>query len=240
VRDRLIEINGTPPDRTFLVYNGIDLTRFEQREPGALHRVIGVSDDVPIVFSSGRAQPYKGIQVVIAAAALMRDAGRRVEFVFCGDGSYLAELKQMAEQHRLTNFHFLGRRRDVPELLGSAAVAVVPSLWAEAFGLTVVEAMVARVPLVATRTGGIPELVEDGVTGLLIEPNDANQMASAITRLLEDPVRSAVMAGRAAETARDRFSLERAAENLYAVVSRVLDSPARMSRAPATGTLSAR
>jgi glycosyltransferase involved in cell wall biosynthesis len=219
VRDRLIHINGTPPDRTWLVYNGIDVTRFDHPEPGAVQRAIRVAETAPVVFCSGRAQPYKGIQDVIEAAARLKAVGVIPEFVYCGDGPYLEELRQQASANGLTNFHFLGRRRDVPKLLGSSTISVVPSRWAEAFGLTVVEAMVAQVPLIAARTGGIPELVEDGKTGILVNPGAVDQLTNALARLLEAPASASEMAARANHIARDRFSLERAAENLYKLVA---------------------
>lgn len=233
VRDRLIAVNGTPPARTHRVYNGIDLTRFHPPDREALRRLIGVPEETRIVFCSGRAQPYKGIQVVIEAAALLRAEGAGdVAFVYAGDGGYLAELKEIAARYGVPGaFHFLGRRDDVPTLLAGATVAAVPSLWAEAFGLTVVEAMAAGVPLVATRAGGIPELVEEGKTGLLVPPGDARALADALRQLLDDPRTAQEMAGRALGAVRRHFSLDRAALDLYALVSsRLSTAPMRAAR----------
>ncbi|MEX2284978.1 MAG: glycosyltransferase family 4 protein [Gemmatimonadota bacterium] len=226
VRDRLVLSNCTPAHRTRLVYNGIDLTRFDQAQPGALQRLIGIDPTIPVVFCSGRAQRYKGVQDLIDAAALLRERGRQVHFAFCGDGPYLDELRRHADRLRLDNFHFLGRRSDVAQLLGSATVAVVPSIWAEAFGLTVVEAMAANVALVATRTGGIPELVEDGVTGLLVDPGAPHALSAEIDKLLSNPLVAQTMARQARAVAHQRFSLERAAENLYDAISPLFDEPA--------------
>jgi glycosyltransferase involved in cell wall biosynthesis len=225
VRQRLIDVNGTPPERTHRVYNGIDLSRFGMADRALLHRVLGVPDDARIVFCSGRAQPYKGIQVAIEAAALLQAEGAAgVHLAFAGDGGHLPALRALAERLGLRNVHFLGRRTDVAALLGGAAVAVVPSLWAEAFGLTVVEAMAAGVPLVASRTGGIPELVEDGKTGILVPPGDARALADAVRLLLDHPALGASMALHAQVAAGRRFSLERAAVDLYALVSSQLST----------------
>jgi glycosyltransferase involved in cell wall biosynthesis len=215
VRERLVRVGGTPPERTFRVHNGIDLSRFDGRhDPLALHRLLGVPEGTRVVFCSGRAQAYKGIQVVVEAAALLARAGvRDVAFAYCGDGPFAGELRARAAG--LPHFHFLGRRGDVPRLLPSASAAVVPSLWAEAFGLSVVEAMAAGVPLVATRTGGIPELVEPGRTGLLVPPGDAPALALALRRLLDDPALGVRMGARARAVARDRFGLDRVAGELH-------------------------
>ena len=234
VRRRLIEVNGTPPGRTHRVYNGIDLSRFALPARGALRRLLGVGGDARIVFCSGRAQPYKGIQVAVRAAARMKARGMDgVHWAFAGDGAWLDALRATAREAGVDDrFHFLGARGDVPELLGDADVAVVPSLWAEAFGLTVVEAMAAGVPLVAARSGGIPELVEDGRTGILVPPGDADALADAVRGLLADPSAAGEMARRARDAARRRFSLDRCALDLYALVSSQLSTAPVPAPAP--------
>ena len=235
---RMLTVGGTVPEHTHRVYNGIDLSRFRLADRTLLHRELELPEDARIVFCSGRTQPYKGIQVAIEAVALLRaDGVPGVHLAYAGDGAYLPELRALAEEQGLDCVHFLGRRTDIPALLGSATVAVVPSLWAEAFGLTVVEAMAAGVPLVASRTGGIPELVEEGRTGLLVPPGDARALADAIRHLLDHPSLRASMALHAQIAAHRRFSLERAAVDLYALVSSQLSTarvPVPIAPRPAT------
>lgn len=235
VHNRLVGMNGTPPHRTHRIYNGIDLSRFDTADRTLLRRTLGIAADGPVVFCSGRVQPYKGMQTLLEAAALLRAEGAPAfDVAIAGDGPYLPELRARAAERGLANVHFLGRRRDVPALLAGAAVAVVPSLWQEAFGLAVVEAMGAGVPVVATRTGGIPELVEEGKTGLLVPPGDARALADALRRLLEQPSLRAAMGLHGQVAARRRFSLGRAAVDLYALVSSQLSTaPVRVPRVPA-------
>lgn len=222
VQQRLIDCNGTPPRLTHLVYNGIDLDRFEGDTSIDIHALIGVPSTTPVVFCSGRVAEYKGFQTVVDAASILRRCVRReIAFVLCGDGPFLPELKVQAHNAGCTNVYFLGRRSDIPQLLQSATIAVVPSLWEEAFGLTVAEAMVAGVPLIATRVGGIPELLEQNRTGVLIDRGQPEALAHAIARLLDDPRGAAAMAYEAAASARARFSLGRAVAELYAVVAAV-------------------
>jgi glycosyltransferase involved in cell wall biosynthesis len=147
---RLIEVNGVPPGRVVLVYNGIDLARFEGTSPGALQHALGLPAGTMVVFASGRAMPYKGIPVLIQAAALMAQTDPEVHFAYAGDGPAREEFEREVRSLGLNRFHFLGKRTDTAELLCSATVAVAPSVWAEAFGLTVVEAMAAGVPVVAS------------------------------------------------------------------------------------------
>lgn len=214
---RLIAVNGMPPGRTRRIYNGIDLSRFGGTPSGRLHQVLGLARETPIVFVSGRAQPYKGVPTLIDAAGLLQRAGRcapDLTFVYCGDGPALAAFKDRAARAGVARFHFLGRRDDVPQLLADATVAVVPSVWAEAFGLTVIEAMAARVAVIATRTGGIPELVDDGVTGLLVPPGAPAELADALERLLGDAALRTRLVERAHAEVLARFAIERTVEDL--------------------------
>jgi glycosyltransferase involved in cell wall biosynthesis len=182
-----------------------------------------VAPETEIVFAGGRVESYKGFHVLVEAAALLRERGVDAPaFAICGDGHALPALRERVQALGLSNVHFLGKRRDVPLLTSSATVSVVPSLWAEAFGLTVVEAMAAGVPVVATRTGGIPELVEPGETGLLVPPGDAAALADALQTLLARPELRARIAERALRTVHERFSMERTIESLRALVSREL------------------
>lgn len=219
VARRLITV-GAAPARVHRVYNGIDLTRFAGGPDGYLQDQLGVPRETRVVFASGRAQPYKGIDVVIDAAARL-SALPGVAYAYCGDGPALEALRRRAEERGLRHFHFLGRRDDVPRLLRSAAVAVVPSLWAEAFGLTVVEAMAAGVPVIATRVGGIPEIVTDGETGVLVPAGDATALAAALERLLGPGGRErcATMSANGPSLVRERFSIERTVAGLTAVLT---------------------
>ena len=211
--------SGTPPDRTFVVYNGIPLERFAHPRAGALAAAIGVPPGAPVVFASGRSHHYKGIDTLLRAAALIeRRFDQPVHVAYCGDGPALPDFRRTAEELGLRRFHFLGRRGDVPDLLGSAAVAVVPSHWAEAFGLTVVEAMAAGVPVVASAVGGIPELVDEGVTGLLVPPADPEALATAVERLLRDPAARAAMGAAGREVAHRRFAIDRVVDELFRLV----------------------
>lgn len=218
VRRRLRDVNGVPADRLRLVYNGVEIERFAGEPRGLLQSVLGVPRDTPVVFASGRAQPYKGIPVLIEAASRLP----RTTFAYCGDGPALSAFREQAARLGLANFHFLGRRDDVPELLRDAAIAVVPAVWAEAFGLTVVEAMAAGVPVIASRVGGIPELVQEGITGLLVPAGDPAALASAITGLLDDPARRAALGAGGRRAARERFTIDRTVVGIYDVVAELL------------------
>lgn len=222
---RLRNVNGTPASRTVRVYNGIPIDRYSNATPHALHQLINVPKDSQIVFCAARAQPYKGIPVLIEAAVQLRHRGfDSVAFVYCGDGASLDAFRRKVRANGLRNFHFLGRRDDIADLLPSATVAVVASVWAESFGLTIVEAMLARVPVVATRTGAIPELVSHEHTGILVAPGEATELADAIQRMLSDADLRDRLARHAVVIARERFDIRNTVDALYGQVALLRDS----------------
>lgn len=219
VARRMIEIGGASRSRVARVYNGIDMRRFDAPDRHALQRLLGLPSETPVVFASGRAMPYKGIPVLIRAAGLLRATHPDAHFAYAGDGPALATFRAEAASLGLEQFHFLGRRPDTAALVASATVAAVPSVWAEAFGLTVVEAMAAGVPVVASAVGGIPELITQDQTGALVPPGDQEALARTLDELLTDAPRRARLARRAQEEARRRFSIERVADELAAVLA---------------------
>lgn len=234
VRRRLIEVNGLPSRRVHLVYNGIDLTRFAKKPTITLHDVLGLDARTQVIYCSGRANEYKGFHVLIEAAALLREMGvTGVVFAYCGGGPYFDELRERVRAYALPNFYFLGKRSDAAMLGSSAAITVVPALWAEAFGLTVVESMAAGVPVVASRTGGIPELL-DHDSGILVTPGASSELARAILTLLEQPHLRAAMGTNGRALALQKFSLRQCASNLYRVVGPVLGHTQAARRSPQT------
>ena len=227
VAQRLIRTGLVPRHKVIRIHNGIEVERFSAHADSHVQRVIGTDPGTPVVFCAARANRYKGISTMIEAAGLLQqtEAGAP-HFVYCGDGPDLDAFRgEVAEKGLADRFHLLGERADVARLLGSATVAVVPSHWEEAFGLSVVESMASGVPVVATSVGGIPEIVDDGKTGILVPPADAQALAGAVGRLLSDPGLRESIAGRAREVARSSFDLDRVADEVAAVFAELL-SPA--------------
>jgi glycosyltransferase involved in cell wall biosynthesis len=133
----------------------------------------------------------------------------RPVLVYVGDGPQLPELRAIRESLESKDDVVLtGYRRDVATLLEGAALCVVPSVWHDAFPTSVLEALLRARPVVATRVGGIPEMVVDGVTGLLVEPGDEAGLAAAMRSLLLDPSRAEQLGQAGRQYARERFSPE--------------------------------
>jgi len=213
IKERLIG-DGYDPERIVVIRNGIDLDRFgRSHEGGRLHRELNLPASAPLVAVFARLVPAKGIEYFLEAAASVAPRFPDVRFVVVGEsrilqdgaiveGPYRQELERFARRLGLAGrVVFTGFRLDVPELLPEMAVSVLPSL-SEGLSNSVLEAMAAGVPVVATAVGGNPEAVEDGASGLLVPPCDAGALARAICAVLEDQE----LAGRLGRAARQRIS----------------------------------
>jgi glycosyltransferase involved in cell wall biosynthesis len=206
--------------RLTVVPNGIDLARFAPRPPDArLRAALGLDPGQPVIGYFGRLERGKGVDVLLDAAVRVT-AKAPAAFLFVGEGPLRDALVARAAAEGLAA-RFVGRRDDVPDLLALCAVVVLPSRQ-EAFGRVLVEAMAAAVPVVATAVGGIPEVCTDGVTGLLVPPEDADALAQAVIATLGDPVATAARVATAAADVRARFDLQAHAAGVQDVYARVL------------------
>jgi len=211
---------GVSADKVRVVYNGVAPVYFSDRgralrpEPDADMVLLGVI---------GRLDPWKGHADLIEAMAQV-DSRARLWVVgdaaFGRHGNAKAELAAQAAALGLSDrVEFLGWRDDVPEILAALDLLVHPSSEPEPFGRSLAEAQASGVAIVATAAGGIPEVVEDQVTGLLVPPRDPAALASAINELVADPDRRAAMGVAGRERARRLFTREahaRAVEAVYA------------------------
>ena len=146
-----------------------------------------------------------------------------------GEGSQRDALEAKAREQRIAHrVVFTGRRDDVPAVTAALDVAVLPS-YREAQGLSILEALALARPVVASKIGGIPEMIEDGVTGLLVEPHDAEALARAITRLLTDHPYADTLARQGHDLVHDRFCIELMVE----AVEAIYEEGARRVRMPA-------
>jgi glycosyltransferase involved in cell wall biosynthesis len=192
-----------------LIYNGVDLERYDHQEPCCtLREEYGMDADAEIVGAVGRLELEKGHPTLLEAWPLVLERVPCAYLLIVGEGSRLDALHQIARDHGVErHVIFTGRRDDIPAVTAAFDVAVLPS-YREAQGLTILEAMALSRPVVASDVGGIPEMIEDGVNGLLVPPHDPPALADAIVRLLTDhPL--ADMIGRAGhDTVHDRFCVQ--------------------------------
>jgi glycosyltransferase involved in cell wall biosynthesis len=202
------------------LYNGVDADACRPRNGAgrAIRSELGLAGR-PVVGTIGNLYSVKGHRYLLEAAALVAEAMPDAAFLVVGRGDLLAALQQTARALGVEErVFFLGYRPDVPGLLQAMDVFVLPSL-SEGLPLSLLEAMGAGKPVVATAVGGIPEVVADGETGLLVPPADAGALAQGILRLLAHAELADRLGQRARLRAEERFSMTsmvRAYEALYA------------------------
>jgi glycosyltransferase involved in cell wall biosynthesis len=175
---------GSPRKYTF-IHNGIDVESMARRRADSLtmRKMLGIGADDFVGISVGRLVPVKGYRDLIEAIRLLKPNIPNIRLLLVGDGSERKALEKQAESAGLSNHvRFTGLRRDIAEILSCADLFLLSSLN-EGFGLVLVEAMAMRLPIVATRVGGVPEVVEHEKTGILVAPEDPQAMGNAIARL---------------------------------------------------------
>lgn len=226
-RRKMIEVEHIPEARTRLVYNGI--AALPPPEPDRDVRAeLGIGPDQPVVGVVAVLRPQKSLDVLLRAASYLRDEFPELRVLIIGG----SDIEETGEERRLRGLaqtlelggtvDFLGDRTDVPDLVSIFNVATLSSDF-EGTPLSVMEYMDAAKPVVATRVGGVPDIVLDGETGLLVEPQDPKALATAIGSLLRDPQKAAQMGDAGRVRRRDVFSIEATArrvgelyEELYA------------------------
>ncbi len=180
------------------------------RGPNGLRSALGLDPDAKLVTMVGSLTRRKGVDDLLRAASLIRDAQPSARFLLVGRGDQRRLLEEIVRRLDLTEaVRFLGFRRDVPEILNGSDLLVLPSHW-EGFGLVLLEAMNAGLPVVGTRRGAIPEVVRDGETGLLVPPKDPEALATALIRLLCDPDRAKAMGRAGLSRLRREYDMDRA------------------------------
>jgi glycosyltransferase involved in cell wall biosynthesis len=222
-RQRMIEVERVDPEKIVIVPNGI--VGFPPGDGARVRAELGIDPGAPVVGSAGHLRPEKAFEVLIAAAAELRPDRPGLVVLIAGEGRERAGLEAQIEALDLAGrVRLLGARDDVPDLLAALDVAVCCSDF-EGGPLSVMEYMEAGLPVVATDVGGLPELVEEGATGLLVPPRDPVALADALGRLLDDPGLRGRMGGQAREERRRRWDLAVWARRLEALYAELLARP---------------
>jgi glycosyltransferase involved in cell wall biosynthesis len=223
IRRSAIERAGIDPGRVTTIRNGVDIRRFAPSTTDAAMKKrleIGVGESDALIGVVARLSAEKDHATLIAAFARVAAGRPKSRLIVVGDGELMGELKGQTGRLGLDgSVLFLGKRTDVTDLLRMFDVFALSSKE-EGLGITILEAMASGVPVVATCAGGIPEIVEHGVTGVLVPPGDEVVLGDAIEWVLSHPEAVAAMAAAARRRVEEQFSLDRmvaAYERLYAL-----------------------
>ncbi len=206
-----------------VIYNGIDVTNFQKSfEKKTVREGLGLSEKEKVVGIVGRLVPEKAHGDFIAAIQLLAKEEKNVLGLIIGEGELLEPLRKQVEEKGLQkHILFSGFRDDVPVLYKAMDVLVLSST-SEGFPLTVLEAMAAGVPVVATEVGGVKELIKNDEDGLLVPPNDPGALAGAISRILNDSALSERIVSAAEEKVKNCFSVEKMTKDHELLYTEVL------------------
>ena len=218
VADFVVRQVGIPRRKTVVIPNGIDVRNFEHLPIKQQARAaLGLPFDQVLIGTVARLDPVKRLDVLLQAMKSLSD----VYAIIVGDGPERARLGAMRKRLGLDRVHFVGQQGDVRPWLAALDVFVLSSDW-EGMPNAVLEAMAAGLPVVATTVGGMPEVVVDGVTGLLIPPRDPQALAQAINVLLVDPERRYEMGQTGRERVRQHFTVEHMVEETESLYEQLL------------------
>ena len=222
---KMLVADGIEDERTVTVHEGIDVEHVRAAPPAKLHEEFWLPHEAPVVGNVAALVPHKGQRYLIDAAALVLRHVPDARFIMAGEGELRPQLERQIKEHRLEKHVFLaGFRPDVLSLHKSFDIFALSSTT-EGLGTSLLDAMACGKPIVATTAGGIPEVVDDGATGLLVPPRDAERLAQAIVVLLKDAEKRAKFGAAGLARVRDRFSAERMVQDTLRVYQRVAQRP---------------
>jgi glycosyltransferase involved in cell wall biosynthesis len=215
VKDDLVAKKHVAPEKISVIANGVDAAEFDAPgETAALRRELGVDEAALVVGAVGRLDAYKGIDILIRAAARLRARRPALRVVLIGAGPHEGALKELAEKEGSADIvRFAGYRADARRLMHAIDIITIPSRH-EAQPFTLLEAMAARKPVVAAAVGGIPGIMVDGVTGLLFPSGDIDAFTQALEKLLADKNSRTAMGNAARERVGREFSQSAMLEKL--------------------------
>lgn len=234
---RPLEDAGIEKAKIRRIYNGVNVSMFAHRkdvlrEDFSIHGYL-----VGIVGQLNPRSQWKGQRDFIQAAAEITQHRSDVYFAVVGGDdspasapehmSYIRELKELAEQLKIADrVIFTGFRTDIPDVMTSLDILVLAS-WAEPFGRVIIEAMAAGKPVVATMAGGAPEIVQDGITGILVPPRDSQSIARAVLHILQDNEMRQEMGRVGEERAQEHFSVDQNVRKTQAVYEEIKETELR-------------
>lgn len=222
VRTFYLDQISADPDKVVVIYNAVDWSQLETTTSRLeMRTALGVPLDAPVAGIIARLTEQKAHRILFDALAA-RPELRTTHLVVVGDGELREELRGRAEQLGIAaRVRFAGARRDLGNVLNAIDMFVMPSLW-EGLPLALVLAMGAGLPVVASRVAGIPEVVKDGVSGLLVDPGNSAQLADAMSRLVADDKLRVQLGQQARAFVEPRFGADRFVAETTALYDRLM------------------
>src|SRR5262249_52255257 len=218
---KMLVADGVPEDRTVTVHEGIDIDHVQAAPAVNVHEAFWLPHQAPVVGNVAALVPHKGQRYLVDAAHLVVQEVPDARFIILGEGELREHLEKQVREHHLEKHVLLpGFRTDVLGCIKGFDLFVMSSVT-EGLGTSLLDAMACARSIVATTAGGIPEIVEDGVNGLLVPPRDAASLAGAIVRALRDAALRKRMGDAGLARVRERFTVDRMVAETAAIYARV-------------------
>jgi len=219
-REHHLRFGRLPENKTITIYNGIQLSRFQSPNRTRLDetkRILGLKPNAYVITTVAVLRGPKGIQFMIKALPEIIRHEPNLTYLVVGDGIYASELKYLVNELGLQDHViFTGYRTDIPEILAVSDLFVLPSLG-DALPTVLIEALAAEKPIIATKVGGIPEIINDGINGLLVPPADPESLTKACLKYIRDVEFSRSIKVKGAEIAKERFDIRIQARKLETI-----------------------
>jgi glycosyltransferase involved in cell wall biosynthesis len=230
-REAWVERTGMDENKVDVIYNGIDLSRFATTvDTQKLKREQGINETDRVIGIPARLHPMKGHHYLIEAIPMVQRHIPHLKVLLIGEGPLRAKITAQIKDAGLENTCLLlGHRSDIVEWMHVFDIGILPSVSLETFGLALVEMMACRKAIVATRFSGIPEVVVDGETGLLIPPKNPQALAEAVITLLKDPQRCQQMGEKGRQRAEQYFTQDQMLKKTFAFYQGMLNGLAKSS-----------
>lgn len=223
VRDYAIKNEKASENRLIVIQNGIEPLAKGSKPRATVRKEIGLSADSLMLLTVGRLAIQKGHAVLLEAIAQLAPAYPQAQFAFAGEGPLRSNLQAHATRLGIGNrVHFLGVQEDVASLLFAADIFVQPSLW-EGLSLALLEALSAGLPVVATRVGGVVDVVEDEKSALLVAPGEVDPLAAALVRVIDDGGLRTRIARAGQERAEKTFGIDKMCRAYEGLMQGLLD-----------------
>ncbi len=207
IKDMIIHKEGYPSGRIEVIYNGVEFTKQLVKDLSTIRRSLEINDNEIVIVHVANLKPVKGHKYLLEAFASLCHQHPDLKLLLVGRDDLNGELQSMARRFGvLGKTLFLGQRKDVADLLAIADICVLPSL-SEGMSNAVLEYMSAGKPVIATKVGGNPELIQDGFNGLLVEKENYKQLENALQILINDPGKRTLMGSNGQARVRQEFSL---------------------------------
>jgi len=223
-KELALRFHVAPEKKLVIIHNGMDPHPYLNSDGSKIRTFLGLNKKDVLITMVARFVPQKDHNTLLQALNLISNNQYKYKVAFVGDGERKSLLRQEVEKLGLNErVIFLGERRDVPEILAASDIFVLSSNW-EGLPRSIIEAMMAGLPVVATKVGGIPELVEDGVTGFLVPPKDPRALAEALQKLIENPDLRRRMGEAGRKKALREFTLDRMLHETERVYREIFNS----------------